>query len=974
MEKKKKKFTRYTTVIIVMFLVFSIIISKLVYLQVFKAEAYRDESNKKAVAELEDSAPRGLITDSTGAVLATNKQSYILQYIETDESKKKYFDTMEKVYEILEQSGETPKDDFQIKVNPIRFDFNVQEEDPKKASDITIAKQLRFMKDRGFDDEIIRDTFDTKKAAGYIKDKTTISDEDQKKINAKLLKITPEKAFDSLWSDFLKNYGITEPKKVNQNNSTGNFLNKLFKKEETKKTDNKFEIYNKFSDEKKRRLIMVWDALKMQSFTAFKPVVVASNIKRETAFKFLEKLNELPGIDVTTEPIRFYPYGELLSDSLGYISKITSDSQGKYEDQGYNVNSDYIGVSGIESAFESRLKGSKGARIVRLNKDGRILEELGRKEPYQGQTIELTINKNLQNVAERALDDVMKERQAAGFVKDVDTTNANRGAVVVLNVKTGAVLALASRPGYDPNIFATTGALSPELYKQYFSPDLETMGKQFIQDRGLLNKWSGTSMQGLLDIMFPIDKSIKGNKTIRVDQYDVFPKPFLNYGTESINPPGSTFKPITAIAGLESGVIDQYTVVQDNATFDDNPNDDIPAYKFPSDSPNGPVTLVKALGVSSNPYFMTVGMKLREALKDNDSLAKYAYKFGLGYDPNKQSIIGTGIEISERHGQVYNMTTLRDLVAQQTLWDIMSKFKQGKVVIDVGAGKSTTYSFPSINLYDGDNDSDVVRNLKKKIKADITGNIKVKDESSTATYVAALKQSNKYDIELLTSLITSDPYYKGVNFKDSDINDVKESLSNLKFVGHEKMDFKYSFDMYNASIGQGISNFTPLEMANYVATLVNGGTRYKVHLVNRILDSDGKVIEEVKPQVIENTGVKASNIELVKQGMLDVTKGDGGTAAAAFEGFPILNGGKTGSATYKTDQDKYGRTSYAEYVGFAPFKDPEIAVCAVVFDGGYGGNIAKICRAVYEEYFKDQLKKDNYVPMFNYEEPKPATP
>ena len=101
--------------------------------------------------------------------------------------------------------------------------------------------------------------------------------------------------------------------------------------------------------------------------------------------------------------------------------------------------------------------------------------------------------------------------------------------------------------------------------------------------------------------------------------------------------------------------------------------------------------------------------------------------------------------------------------------------------------------------------------------------------------------------------------------------------------------------MYDASIGQGMDQFTPIQMANYIATLVNGGTRYKVHLVDKFLDANGKVIEEVKPEVIEKTGVKPENIEAVKAGMAAVN--EKGTAAGAFSNFPIKTGGKTGTAS-----------------------------------------------------------------------------
>ena len=941
-----------------MFIVFSIIITKLVMVQVVESDTYKDEANKKAVTELQDYAPRGKITDCTGHLeFASTKQSYILEYIDSDEGRLKYIDTMDKVYKILEDNGETVKDDFGIKLNPMRFDFNVQEEDPKKAAQITSAKQKRFLIDHGFQDTILRKMLKTKdekkKLDEYLKDNSKIPTDLKKKINTKLMAITPKDAFKTLWDKFVSEYVDAY---------VGNMGIKDKDKKKAKKAEISKKINKKYAtDEAKRKLIITWDTATMQSYTAFKPVTIASNIKKDTAFTILERLNELPGIDVTTQPIRTYPYGELGSAFLGYISKITSDDQGTYAEKGYDVNSDYIGISGIESAFESRLKGSKGSKIVKLNSNGRIIEELGKKEPSQGQTIKLTIDGDLQYVSEKALDDVMKKMQQAGQnpYEDLNTTNATRGAIVVENVKTGAILSMASRPGYDPSMF-TSGGLSKELYNKYFNPDLEAMGKSYIESRGLLSQWPGMTLQQVLDTLFPVDTSIKGNKTIRSDTYDIFPKPFMNYATQSVNPPGSTFKPMTAISGLESGAINQYFTVDDEKQFIDETGR---VTKFPAEPANHIVNVTKALEVSSNPFFMTVGQRLRQVEKTNDVLAKYSWKFGLGYDPSVSNIKGTGIEIAESHGQVYNTATLKGFKAQEAVWNIMTMLKNGKT--DGNA------SFTPINLYSDDNDSDAVKNLKAKFKQDIIANIKNKDDTSTKAYTDALRQSNKLEIDTLTQLIGLDPKYKGKTFTDSDLNIIKNALNQMKYTAHLNTDYVYSYELYNSCIGQGISAFTPLELCNYLSTIVNGGTRYKAHLVDSILDANGKEIEKEKPVVYENTGISKNTIELVKEGMHDVTSGNAGTATAAFVGFPIPNGGKTGTATYKTDQDKYGRAAYAEYIGFAPYDDPEIAVCVVVFDGGHGGDVATAARAVYEQYFKQELKEKypDYVPIFNYGTP-----
>ena len=164
---------------------------------------------------------------------------------------------------------------------------------------------------------------------------------------------------------------------------------------------------------------------------------------------------------------------------------------------------------------------------------------------------------------------------------------------------------------------------------------------------------------------------------------------------------------------------------------------------------------------------------------------------------------------------------------------------------------------------------------------------------------------------------------------------------------------------YYAAIGQGFNAFTPLQLANYVATMVNGGNRYELHLVDKFLDPDGKIIKEIKPVVLEKTGISDKTTNIIKEGMLEVTSAPKGTAYQVFKNFPIPNGGKTGSATFNdVTQSALGRTSYGYYIGFAPYDKPEIAVCAVVFDGGHGGCVAPVAKAVYEQYFKAELLKN----------------
>jgi len=956
MKKKKNSFNRYAALTSIVVLVFTGIASKLVYLQIIKANEYKDKANTKAITELQQNAPRGNILASDGTTkLATNVQSYNLTFAETDESSISFFDTMDSVFKILDDNKEVQKDDFQLKINPFRFEFNTTDEDTKKALEI------RFKKDRGLDQYVIQNTPDLKNKKGKL------TSEDEDKINEDLLKITPEETYnylvnklykvspEGIFKSIIGNYKSYPDDTLNRISSRykvtidSELKDLLTQYSNSSKQAVKDDLFNKLmakcqvdktkltSDKElqiERRYILVLDAIKMQSFSGYKPVTITSNIKKETAFIFAQKLNDLPGIDTDMQPMRTYPYGELASSVLGYISKITASD--KYDIRGYDVNTDYIGVQGIEAAFEDRLKGSKGGTIVKLNTKGRVLEELGSRESSPGQTIQLTIDKNVQYATEVALDKTMANLQKAGQEKDVNTQNATRGAAIAIDVNTGAVLALVSRPGFNPNDFSNPTGLSTDVFNKYFNPDYV----QYGQSRGLSS--------ALIDKLFPV--SSKTNK--RYDAYDYVPKPLYNYATSSLVPPGSTFKPVTAVAGLESGVITPSFSINDHSIFDDGKN--FVRTFYDNGYGNGWVDLTKALAVSSNPYFMTVGQKLRETYND-DILAQYAWKFGLGVKPNSGSNPTTGIEIGDNFGQVFNSWSIKNNYAINTWYTIREELKSGK-------GNRISY-FEPIELYDNKNDGKLVIEIKNELQT------KIKDFTKNGGFISDEYKNNlgkrdqlikKTYSDLLNKLIASDPQYKDKKISSNDISLLSADMydTTVKSYGESSLPF----NMYNASIGQGISNFTPLQLANYVATIVNGGNRYKVHLVDKIMDSNGKVIEEEKPEIVEKTGIKQSTIDAVKAGMHAVT-GEDGTAAGVFKGLPIDTAGKTGSATYSDKQNEIGRTSYGVYVGFAPFDKPRIAVAVMVFDGGHGGFVAPVARAIYEAYFKTELDAAGYTPQ-----------
>lgn len=161
------------------------------------------------------------------------------------------------------------------------------------------------------------------------------------------------------------------------------------------------------------------------------------------------------------------------------------------------------------------------------------------------------------------------------------------------------------------------------------------------------------------------------------------------------------------------------------------------------------------------------------------------------------------------------------------------------------------------------------------------------------------------------------------------------------------------YDSYNNAIGQGYNDYTPLQLANYVATLVNGGIRYKPYIVDKIIDPlTGKIIQQNNPTIINHVSVSPDILTTVKQAMSEVTSG-GGTANFLFADVPEFSGGaKTGTAQIGSKDTLAGNLYNGMFVAFAPYDHPQIAFAGVVNYGEHGGDSAGlVTKAAFMKYF-----------------------
>ena len=281
------------------------------------------------------------------------------------------------------------------------------------------------------------------------------------------------------------------------------------------------------------------------------------DLKPEQVLRFREQALGLRGAQVDVDILRFYPHGSLAAHALGYTQPITESEYDTLVEKGYKIR-DRIGRTGVEAAYETHLRGKWGGQMLEVNAMGEVQRNLGDRPSESGQDLTLTLDLDLQRAAEQALAD------------------KPGGAVVALEAKTGAVLALASKPGFDPNFFSK----------------LITTQKEY-------------------DALFLNPK-----------------KPLLS---RAMNPydPGSTWKPVTAMAGMESGKFPPTTKLHTKACITYG------GHCFPDHNGAGfgHIGYADALRFSSNTFFYQVGVGVgSRALKQAANQLGFQQKTGIEID------------------------------------------------------------------------------------------------------------------------------------------------------------------------------------------------------------------------------------------------------------------------------------------------------------------------------------------------------
>lgn len=477
--KKEYVNLRFNILIILVYFVGIILITKLFDLQIINGAEYRETSNTRLSRERTLEATRGDILDRSGNVLATTYTTFNLELYKIKSGDEALNQCILNTVNLLEKYDEEYPDNFPISKNK----------------------------------------------------KYTIKGEELK--------------------EWLKKYKLSENTSINE--VIEYFIDK-------------YNITNK-NWEDIRKILSIRYEISTKGYSSTKSLEIAKDVSREVIAQISERNSDFPGITISTDTDRTYGYGHLASHVIGYIGRITQNELDKSTDYKYK-NDDYVGRTGIENLFEEYLRGVDGKEEIEMSVDGTVTGETVTEEAIQGSNIVLTIDAKLQTVAENALRNNIEKIKAGGFGKKY---NAEGGSVVVLDVNSGEVLAMASYPDYNPNSWV--GGISQKEYNE-----------------------------------------IKKNNAL------------FNKAISGAYAPGSIFKMVTAIAGLESGTISRTEKINDTGVYRKYRDYQPVCWYYTSyHRGHGYVNVSQAIEKSCNYYFYETADRM-----GIETLNKYARYFGLG--------------------------------------------------------------------------------------------------------------------------------------------------------------------------------------------------------------------------------------------------------------------------------------------------------------------------------------------------------
>lgn len=890
--------------------IFAVLVCRLFYMQIVNGEEASAGITSSVTREVSMPAARGNIYDRYGRPLAVNEAAFS---IEIDDSiAVDYEDKNEqvvKLYEKMKENGYTVTDNLPIsRDTEPKFTISGDELEEWKTDIGLDKKQMRYDAARTleylYDSYGLDGTVDENKKREIVSLGINISDKNIMIMNLIMtIESNGGEIVDELPVSEDRPYTfIIENEKEIQRwkkdvSMDGEELD-YTAEESMEYLIDLFGIPQNMSPAMQRKLAAVRYSLYLQRFKKYQPVTVAREINDKIIAEVKENLDIFPGVSVETESMRKYEEGDKFSNILGYIRQISDEELKEYEQYGYD-SGDIVGKTGIEKVMELELNGKDGKMLVEVDNMGRKISTLETEAPVSGNDVFLTIDKDLQIAAYNYLEDALAEaiitRLTSELEKDVPVTLKQLFTSMIESGSISVSSIMKAEEGYQLTLKNLILSYNKDI--DISDSEQKTAAKQVLTKAVEDGTLSYTTM-----IFVMLEQGIitaDDNYRARIVSGELSPLEIIidKLRTGDLAPAETNLNPC-------SGSV---------VVSDVNSGKTLALVTYPSYDNN------ELVNTFNNEYYNKLLEDPSTPLVNRPLMQKKAPGSTLKM-VTAVAALETGIITPEQTIKDEGLFTKAGTPYARCMIYSLSGSTHGYVNVSHALEVSCNYFFYDVSYMLG-GETDDPTSLK---------GITILDE-----YYDAFGLNSPTGMEI------------GENPPSMASPSYKEEI--MKWQNPEATPSQTrwtSGDTIRAAIGQSVNSFSAASMNKYIATLANGGTRYKMHLIDKVKSADGSVTQQTE-EIVENImEIDQANLDAVYEGMRLVTQGSKGTLRNVFKDFPIDVAAKSGTA-----EENKNNSSHSWFVGFAPYDNPQIAVTVMIPFGDVSGSPAAVtARNIIGEY------------------------
>lgn len=922
--------SRLLPISVVYILLFAILVNRLFQLQIVEGENYSQQSIKKSTYTRKIKATRGNIYDCNGKLLAYNELSNNVTLEINDKTKaltaEETNDMIYRLLQILHKNGES-----------LSVEFYIEKTKKGKFSYTLTGDALLRFKKEAFSESLEKLT------------------QEQRDISA-------EDLFNYLRYDT----GSNSPK---------------------------FQIGDIYDEDTALQIMSVRYAMFMIRYKEYQPITLAADVSDETVAAIKENSADLPGIDITEDTTRVYNNSEYFAHILGYTGGVTSEKLEELVSQDPQTDyttSDQIGISGIESSYESQLKGTKGSETLRINEgSGQVISIESQTEPVAGNDLYLTIDADLQEECYHLLEEHIAGILLSKINNSPSAGSRGKSASEIRIPIYDVYNALIQNNVIDVSRFTDSDASSLEksTYKKYrakakkimgkmrnyLDPDSDTTYKDMSEDMGDFVTYFYTALKNE-NIILSGDIDTADTTYRDYQNGKVSLSKFLQYAISqnwvdlSILSIGESY---FSTEEIYEKLVDYgfKNILEDDPTF----RKMVYSYLIYHYELSGKDCCLLLFDQGDIKYNAKEYRNVKLGMTDPyDFLTKKIRNLDitpgqLGLDPCSGSLIVTDVNTGNVKAMVsypsYDNNKMANQVDSEYFYSYLTQNTSSPLLARPTQQKLAPGStFKIVSSVAGLEEGAI--STGKTIHDDVTFT------KINKPYPKCWSRSGHGSVSVAGAIEVSCNYffyelgYKLSGLAHGSVNNAK-GLSKLKKYadmfgltdksGVEVPEAQPKFseiDSVRSAIGQGSHAYTPIQLSRYVSTVANNGRCYNLTLVDQIKDVTGKVVLNNKAKVRNKVKISSSTWNAVHEGMYRVVNSADSSIHSMYDKLKVKVAGKTGTA-----QQSKLHANHAYFISYAPYDDPEISVTCAIPNGFTSHNAAQTARDVYKYYFSKNHKK-----------------